>query len=381
MPFDLRLMVYNPNGGRRGMLAHPLQIQAAFPLNDLPSLRFSYSMRAPGADLIATPCEIGLQWSADCEVWTDYPEGQFLLIRREGEQLDQSEVWTFDCPSYLWTLQKAVTYAASGVEPTNGNRMFNFTSQAGVILHTLLTEAQARGALTGLGWTFTASADSSAAAWQNPMALGIPLGTDLLAVLLRLVSYGMCDFRMTGPRQLSAYVPDTTLMRDLASGTAPVELRAGRDVTAAPDVATLEDLANAAYVVGDNNIRQEVVNVNASLPWGRWETSAREVGITATASANTIGTALVLRGAQPSTQRTREITMYQARWLPLRDYVPGDVILAPGAGGALERMRVRQITLTRSQGGVVAGNLVLADRREDYQVRVARQLAALAARP
>ncbi|GAA4991238.1 hypothetical protein HD597_000068 [Nonomuraea thailandensis] len=74
MPFDLRLIAFDPNGDRRGLLAHPLHIQAAFPFNDIPSLRFSYSTQAPGADLIATPCEIGLQWSSDGNTWFEFPE-------------------------------------------------------------------------------------------------------------------------------------------------------------------------------------------------------------------------------------------------------------------------------------------------------------------
>src|SRR5690606_21063130 len=117
------------------------------------------------------------------------------------------------------------------------------------------------------------------------------------------------DFRMTGARQFSAWNPNTSALRDLTTGASPVILRAGRDVTAAPDVVTLEDMASAAYVVGDNSIRQEAVNVGASLPWGRWEAGVREVGITSTSSANSIGTVTVLRGAQQSVQRTREITM------------------------------------------------------------------------
>ncbi|GAA4991244.1 hypothetical protein [Nonomuraea thailandensis] len=66
-------------------------------------------------------------------------------------------MWQFDCPGYLWTLQKAVTYASSSIEPTNGNRVFSAAATSGFIMQTLLGEAQARGALSGLTWTFNAS--------------------------------------------------------------------------------------------------------------------------------------------------------------------------------------------------------------------------------
>lgn len=66
--------------------AHPLNLQVAWPLNDMQSVRFAHSSRAVGADLIAQPCEIGVQWSADGATWTENGDGRFL-IRREGDQL------------------------------------------------------------------------------------------------------------------------------------------------------------------------------------------------------------------------------------------------------------------------------------------------------
>lgn len=379
--FNLRLVAYDPNGARRGLLPHPLSIEVGFPLNDLPVLKFSYSKRAVGADLISTPCEIGVQWSADGDSWTEYPEARFLLVHREGDQLDQRAVWRFDCPSYLWTLRKAVVYAHASIPPTNGRRVFSSSASGGFILHTLMSEAQARGALTGMTWTFTSSIDTAAASWSPFMGMGIPLGTDLLSVLLRLVEYGLLDFRLTGARQLSAWKPNTGALRDLTTGASPVILRGGRDVTAAPDVGTRKDMASAAYVVGDNDVRQEVVNVGTPLPWGRWEIGMRQPGLTDSGAAHTAGTAALLTATTERVQRTREITTHGARWLPLRDYRPGDLILAPGDEGVLQPLRIRQVTVTRTMRGVVAGNLILSDRFEDHDLRMTRLLAALAARP
>lgn len=90
----------------------------------MPSLKFTYSAHAVGAELIAAPCEIGVQWSADGNVWTENGDGRFLRARREGDQLDPSGVWRFDCPSYLWVLKKAVTYAHASIAPVNGQRVY-----------------------------------------------------------------------------------------------------------------------------------------------------------------------------------------------------------------------------------------------------------------
>ncbi|MFI9553727.1 hypothetical protein [Nonomuraea endophytica] len=378
--FDLRLVAFDPNGNRRGLLLHPLQVEVAFPLNDLPALRFVYSKRAAGAEMIATPCEIGVQWSADGATWTEYPEARFLLVHRDGDQLDPAGVWRFNCPSYLWALRKAVVYPHATIPPANQQRVFSTSASGGFILHSLLTEAQARGSLSGFSWTFNGSIDTANATWSPFMGMAIRLGTDVLSVLLKLVEYGLLDFRLTSARQLSAWKPNSGALRDLTVGISPVILRAGQDITAAPDIGSLKDMASAAYVIGDNDIRQEVVNVGTSLPWGRWEIGLRQPGLVDVGAAHTAGTAALVNAVAERVQRTREITTSGARWLPLRDYRPGDLILAPGNDGVLQPLRIRQITLTRTARGLVAGNLVLSDRFEDQDLRMTRLLAALAAR-
>lgn len=382
--FDLRLVAYAPNGVRLGILPHPLNVQAAWPLNDVPSLKFAYSAHAVGAELIAQPCEIGVQWSADGTVWTENGDGRFLLARREGDQLDSSGVWRFDCPSYLWVLKKAVTYAHASIAPVNGQRVYGSpapNATAGFIMNSLLTEAQARGALSGFSWTFTGSLDTAGLSWNQTLSLGVPLGTDVLSVMLTLLDAGLIDIRMTGPRTLSAWRPGTAIFRNLTTTPTPVELAGGRDISAAPDVGTLEDLASAAYVVGDNSFRVERVNVGTPLPWGRWEVGVRQVGVTEATAANLLGESLLVRGAVERVQRTRELSFGRARWLPLRDYLPGDRIYAPGEAGQREPLRVRQITLTRTDRSVVSGNLVLDDRLADQEIRLRRRIAGMSIRP
>ncbi|TMR89585.1 hypothetical protein [Nonomuraea basaltis] len=81
-------------------------------------------------------------------------------------------------------------------------------------------------------------------------------------------------------------------------------------------------------------------------------------------------------------QRTRELSFaHNTRWLPLRDYLPGDRIYAPGEAGERVKLRVRQITLTRTIGGVVGGNLVLDDRLADQELRLRRRIAGMSIRP
>ena len=69
---DLRLVVYEPNGPRIGVLPHPLSVDVGQPLNDLPSLRVDYSAHAVGADLLEQPCEVAVElYDARTGSWTE----------------------------------------------------------------------------------------------------------------------------------------------------------------------------------------------------------------------------------------------------------------------------------------------------------------------
>ncbi|WP_127933097.1 hypothetical protein [Nonomuraea polychroma] len=148
-------------------------------------------------------------------------------------------------------------------------------------------------------------------------------------------------------RTLQVYNADTELERDLAAGEAPVDLRFGRDVVQATDVGTFEGLASAALVVGDDGFRATYHNGGAAEPWGRWATYIGQGGVSDPGTAQLLAEAVLLRSGHERVQRTRQITPYTVRWLPWRDYRPGDRILAPGDAGVMESMRVRQLTVRR----------------------------------
>lgn len=77
---------------------------------------------------------------------------------------------------------------------------------AGRILQLLVTEAQARGALTGVTLGFTATADSAGVAWPVTSDISLAIGVDLLSVLRQLTE-GYIDFRMSqSGLTLNAYV-------------------------------------------------------------------------------------------------------------------------------------------------------------------------------
>ncbi|GGK90105.1 hypothetical protein Ppa06_58340 [Planomonospora parontospora subsp. parontospora] len=373
--YDLRFVVHAPNGPRLGTLPHPLSCDTGWPLDDVPSLRLRYSAHALGADLLASPCEVAVEWSVDGQTWTEDPDSRFLRIKRAVNDVDRTGTAVYEMPGYGWQLRKVVLYPGGTL--VDGKRAF-LSATAGEILQTFLAEAQARGTALGLDWDFTPERDSADESWSKVLTIYYEPGLDALTTLINLSEQGVCDFRMQG-RTLQVFNADAggELDRDLASGDAPVDLRYGRDIVDAPDEGTLEDLANAVLVVGDDGFRVSFSSGATAGPWGRWETYVGQGGVSDMGTATLLAQAALTRAAAERIQRTRQITLGTARWLPWRDYRPGDRVLAPGDGGVLEPLRIRQITLVRDERGHITGNLILNDRFLERTVRLARRTAGI----
>lgn len=370
--FDLRLVVYAPNGDKLGLLPHPLAFQTGQPLNDVPAMALRYSRHALGADLLAQPCEVAIEWSEDGQTWTEAPDSRFLRIKRGTDATDELGVETFELPGYGWQLRKVVLYP--GPAPlVDGKRAFTSATPGG-ILQTFLAEAKARGALPMLDWTFDTEKDSDNKPWTKILTIYYQPGLDALTTLINLAEQSVIDFRMEG-RTLHVYNADTKLARDLTAAPR-VDLRLGRDVLDAPDTGTLEDAASAVLVVGDEGFRRSYSS-GVALPWGRWENYIGQGGVSDEGTAFLLAESSLLRAAAERVQHTREITPHAARWLPWKDYQPGDKVIAPASGGTLAPLRVRQLTLTKDAKGMVGGNVVLNDRFLEQSIRLARRTAGI----
>lgn len=371
----LRLVAYAPNGPRLGVLPQHGGFELGDPLNDVPGLRVTYPAGGLNSGLIAGHCEVAVEYAADGGAWVEPPNARFLRIRRGGDETDRAGARSYDLPGWAWMFKKIVLYPNGSM--VDGKRQFNAVS-AGAILATFIQEAKSRGALPGLLYNFSDTRDSDSKAWDSTrrLTLAIEPGKDLLSVLINLSEQGVIDWRMQG-RTLEVFNPDTVLGDDKASGAAPVDLRLGRDITEAPDTGTLEDAASAILIGGEAGLSVEVTNPSAVVPWGRWETYQSQGGVSDSGTATLLGQNALERVARERVQVTRGLLFDLARWLPFEHYQPGDHLLAPGDGGAMQALRLRQITVSVDKDGQVGGNVVLNDRFLEREIRLARQAAGI----
>lgn len=371
MSLDMRLVAYAPNGARQGVLPTPQGVSASMPFGDVGGIETIYPAAGPRGSLLATPCEIAVEVSYDLgATWTEPDNARYLRLVRSGDTVEQVPVVAYRGPAYLWTLSKA-RVLPEGLLNADGKRPF-LTATPGTILRTLIQEAQARGALAGLdASSFSNTLDSSGAAWAQVITIYYEPGLDYLSILMNLAAQGLVDFTMSG-RALKVYNADTVM-----AGAATGILQKGRDLTEAPYTGTLEGLANFVHLQGDEGLSFSRTNGAALAPWGRWESFISQGGVKDTGTMTVLtDSALELSGAE-RVENTYGLNFALATALPFRDYGLGKEVRIRDGAGLPVSLRCRQITLTRDERGVVAGNVVLNDRFLENEVRQARRVQGI----
>ncbi|MFJ2297391.1 tail fiber domain-containing protein [Oerskovia paurometabola] len=375
---DLRLRAYAPNGALLGLLPDALEAKAGLPLSDISSLTATYSRATVGGSLLdrdlGAGLELALEYSTPAGAWVEPRGGRFLWLKRNFDPADAADVVALSCPGYMWQLCKARVEKAPGVDLVDGKRAF-LSATAGAILGTLLAEAQARGEVTGVTRSFTSMHDSAGRPWSTIITIYYEPGLDIGTVLANLTEQGVCDWSSQG-RELQVYNPDTELAVDRTVGDDALSLRLGRDLTAAPSEESIEGLTSRAVLRGEHGLLLVVDNPTAPTPWGIWTSTISQGGVSDEGTARTLVQADLERGARVRGQYTRELVLATTAHDPLVTYAPGDYVMAAGATRSLERLRVRQVTLTKNGAGV-SGNVVLNDRVIEAELRRARRMSGI----
>lgn len=373
---DTRVIAHAPNGAPLGPVPTPESIQAGFPLNDVGALIMRYPALGPRTDLLGQALELVLEVSHDRGLTWAEPKGGRFLYLRDGRDPVKDDAFQVEAAAYIHRLTKALV-PFTGLN-SNGDREFTAVTP-GAILHTLFTEAQARGAMAGMTWDFNGANDSAGTAWPQTLTRSYQPGTDFLAVLQALADEGWVDYTTSG-RTVQVYVAGSAvgMAQDKTTGANQVGLRFGRDLTEAPFRRTWEALADTAFVLGDEAAYLVRTNGTALKPWGRQEAYFTAPGVKDTGTMTVVADANLAQTADKRAEHTFGVDFALATHLPFRDYAPGQwVWKAVEADTTPERVRVRQVTLTRDAEGRTAGNVVLNDRFLEADVRQQRRIAAL----
>lgn len=369
-----RLVAYQANGSKLGLLPEPTSYTVSFTHDAVGALTVSYSRKALRGEILDRRLETGLEIAvevSDGGRWIEPYNGRFVIASRSRNALDVSDTVSLTGVSYGWLLKKALNLDTSRLETSGdekGTRKFA-NANAGTIMRTFMDENWNRGGVKVDCSRFTSGADSAGKQWGYMLpSIYYDLGISIQDVLDSLVNNGLCDWR-TDARQLLLWNADSVAVcRDLSKSCV---VTLAQDVSEAPDDESIDGLASSILVRGDNiNFRQD--NPNAPKPWGGWELYSSQQGVNKKETAEHLIKPTLANAARVRGQYTRSVNVVEASCLPLIDYTIGDWITAPTVANR-EKVRVQQVTLQLDSTGFKA-SLILNDKNYDSSVRLTKRM-------
>lgn len=369
-----RLVAYQANGSKLGLLPEPTSYTVSFTHDAVGALTVSYSRKALRGEILDRRLETGLEIAvevSDGGRWIEPYNGRFVIASRSRNALDVSNTVSLTGVSYGWLLKKALNLDTSRLETSGdekGTRKFA-NANAGTIMRTFMDENWNRGGVKVDCSRFTSGADSAGKQWGYMLpSIYYDLGISIQDVLDSLVNNGLCDWR-TDARQLLLWNADSVAVcRDLSKSCV---VTLAQDVSEAPDDESIDGLASSILVRGDNiNFRQD--NPNAPKPWGGWELYSSQQGVNKKETAEHLIKPTLANAARVRGQYTRSVNVVEASCLPLIDYTIGDWITAPTVANR-EKVRVQQVTLQLDSTGFKA-SLILNDKNYDSSVRLTKRM-------
>jgi len=365
----ISLRLYDRDGTTAlGLLAEPVGFQISVEFSDLGALQFEYPINGVNASQIEIMREIAIT----NENGTEFSNARYVISNINRDRLASTGTITVSARSLLWRFETALAYPDGGVLSGEVKRTFQ-TATAGTIIKTLIDDAKNRGALTGIGYSFSNSSDSNSMGWSDTTDSEYTARSTILSVIRQLAELGLVEVQMNG-RVLKATRPEG-IGSDLTITANPIVLRDGFNLTQAPEEINADKLAAVALVEADEGQLLERSNSSTLATYGRLETSFTASGIDDPVVINDLSDSYLTNVATPKRQLTVGLTMQSGAPQPLKDFTVGDYVYTATSVG-LERVRVRQVTITMSNGSLSA-TATLGDRIFENEIRQTRRLAAI----
>lgn len=369
MSTDVRLVAYTPNTSTIAGVLEGFREFNGNASNSTPTaLRWEQPLSTPGAEIVDTAVEVQMQVRKNGGSWVDLG-GRHDLVVTSGDRLAKEQVRSCEAVSMWDRLAHAMVYGPVPIrdlgEPAQVQPRVFTDKNAYQIMSTLILEEKDRGRLAGI------SINSSGSLPVVPF-FELGHGSSLDVALQALCDRGACQANWNG-RTLMLTPINTG--RDLTTGMTPVLLTVGRDLLDAPKIVSREGQVNTAMVRGDNGVTVEVMS-GAAGPFGNAAISLDAPGIQDTASLEAIGLAELNRLNRERIEWKVGINLNPDRtdhFAPGVDYVPGDRVLVRLSGTETVAATVRQIVISTNKNGVASAAVVLGDKMEDYDSRLARQ--------
>ncbi len=299
---------------------------------------------------------------------------RWILNQASGDDVDEAALWTFAGPSIDKRFDQALIYPQT-VTTAHPTADISFSANnAGVIMATVLQQAQARGALTDITRDFTTTADSTGLNWPTVVNISFSPNTTLLQVLQKLVDLGMCDYSLSASGVLHLYAPGQQGIDRTTDPLRPVTFRQGVNLTEAPRKHDVSGSGTSVSVAGGEGVYRSADDATALARRGRRIEIAGSAGnITDVATVTAYAQQYLTQVTPGTTQITHGLTFTAGDPRPQISFDIGDFVWSD-TQGVLEKLRVVQWVLSFDNNGPT-GSITLNDKIDDRLERLKRQLA------
>ena len=335
--------------------------------NDVGAITFKYAKTGINAWVLYNPYATIITYWDGAEV----KNSRFIVLAVD-DSYDPEDVYiTVKARTLHDVFRKTVTR-----NPSAPGESYRFVkSTPGGILDRLFKDAQSRGAMTGIQWSFTPSLTTRGKAWDKSITIEYKPGTKYLDIIRNLAAQGLIDIEFTGS-SLDGY-NDSENSADYAQDTGKqIELRAGLDYEEMPNRMSAENRANYSLIIGNDALWTESTRLSEPLsPYGREEQAISQGGMSDLVSMAIVNESNLFSASRTTNEYTRKVIIRDGGPVPGVDYKPGDWILDRVGGSLPNRLRVVSIAIgVDDRGQVSSAALTLNDRIQDFNMRLARKV-------
>lgn len=280
---------------------------------------------------------------------------RFVMTRVETDRSDLSGVVKYTGISYVdYMLSKGISAGERNYDPTTPAH----------VMYLQINEAKDRGWGAKLGMTFTPTKTSVNTNWTTgTVDQTVAAGTTMIQTLEGFVNDVMFEYRTSYANnigRLDLYNPGYGFDWTVAGSDPVVNLATAalfKVVDKAPVRKDYSDLLTRVLVEGDETSRTRESASAVNPMFGHLEGSVQASGVKDATRLNQLGDAALANQASATVERTFSYDLSSNQTptalYPYRTFRPGDWVLVPGDNG-LERVRVAQVSITRSDDGTKA---------------------------
>lgn len=371
---QMRVVAYEPWGGRRGVVPAVSEISIVQPLNAIPTGEITYTTGGVNAEMLQLPVEVGVEiW--DGEAWIEPPNARFFALGEDMKRESASVIQLDLCGIGI-----ALSWASVWTEtPGNPDLRRVFDAQTpGSIIGTVFEEAKARRDDTGLAWApglttdFTKTHDSAQAPWPRNARAQFNRSDTLLKILEWLADKGAIDWRTEG-RTLRVFRSGGSMERHLQDK----QLRLAFS-SSMPVKENWEALATVARFAGDEGLTFQKTSPTAVRSYGRIERWSEQGSVKLAETASLYLDRLLVEGERPAIEYRREWAagLHATQPYPWQDYSLGDWIPIDQYKTDKE-LRVVEIQLKQDEDGAITGAEALGTRLQSLMEKLARRTTDL----